>query len=121
MNENNFYSHPDFWSGLDDLISEKGIFTDRPKGTRHPRFTEFVYPYDYGYVKNTRSVDGEELDVWIGEKGPRQVTGILNIIDRDKKDTEMKILYGCSPEEMLDIYRINNQLMMNAVLLIRER
>jgi inorganic pyrophosphatase len=116
----NYHSNPGFWNGLDDLISAKGLFIDRPKGTRHQRFPEFVYPYDYGFVKNTASTDGEELDVWMGENGPKRVTGIMNIVDRDKKDTEMKILYGCSPAEMLDIYHINNQLMMNAVLLMRE-
>ncbi len=102
------------------MINEKGIFIDRPKGTRHQRFPGFVYPFDYGYVKNTVSTDGAELDVWIGTMKPKRVSGILNIVDRDKKDTEMKILYGCSREEMLKIFRINNQLMMNAVLLMRE-
>ena len=120
MENSLFRVNPEFWTGVDDLIAQNGIFVDRPKGTRHERFTEFVYPYDYGYVKNTVATDGEELDVWIGSLSPARVTGILNIIDRDKKDTEMKILYGCSREEMLDIYRINNQLMMNAVLLMRE-
>ncbi len=118
---NNLYrSNEAFWKSLDEIIREKGIFVDRPKGSRHQRFTEFVYPYDYGYVKNTISTDGEELDVWIGTAGTQKVTGILNITDMDKRDTEMKILYDCTEKEMEEIYKINNQLMMNAVLLKRK-
>jgi len=119
MNKN-YRSNKSFWESLDEIIREKGISIDRPKGTRHQRFTEFVYPYDYGYVKNTTSTDGEELDVWIGSAGMQKVTGIMNITDMDKRDTEMKILYDCTPDEMEDIYKINNQLMMSAVLLVRE-
>ncbi len=109
-----------FWDSLDRLIEEKGITVDRPKGSRHDRFPAFVYPFDYGYVNNTVSTDGVELDVWIGNLTVKKVSGILNIIDMDKKDTEMKILYACSPEEMNEIYRINNQMMMHAVMLIRK-
>ncbi len=115
-----FRNMPDFWEGLDALVAEKGIFVDRPKGTRHDRFTDFVYPYDYGYIKNTVSTDGEELDVWIGTAAHHRVTGILNIVDRDKRDTEMKILYNCTLHEMEHIFIINNQMMMSAVMLLRE-
>ncbi len=115
-----FRNTPDFWKGLDGLVARKGIFVDRPKGTTHQRFKDFVYPYDYGYVKNTVSTDGEGLDVWIGTAGNNRVTGILNIVDRDKEDMEMKILYNCTLQEMEDIFAINNQMMMSAVLLVRE-
>jgi len=115
-----YHSNKVFWESLDELIREKGIYVDRPKGIRHQRFPEFVYPYDYGYVKDTTSSDGEELDVWIGTAGKQKVTGILNITDMDKRDTEMKVLYNCTPAEMEDIYKINNQLMMSAILLVRD-
>ncbi len=115
-----YRSNKAFWENLDEIIREKKIFIDRPKGTRHQRFPDFIYPYDYGYIKNTISTDGEELDVWIGTGGKQKVTGILNITDMDKRDTEMKILYDCTPEEIDAIYNINNQLMMSAVLLMRE-
>lgn len=119
MKEKQYFSNPDFWKSLDEIIREKDIFIDRPKGSHHPRFKEFIYPFDYGYIKNTRSSDGEELDVWIGTSKQKQVTGILNITDMDKQDTELKILYACTRKEMEEIYKINNELMMSAVLLIR--
>ena len=37
---------------------------DRPMGTRHPEW-DFIYPVNYGYVPNTISGDGEELDVYV--------------------------------------------------------
>lgn len=37
---------------------------DRPLGSRHPKYG-FIYPVNYGYVPNTISGDGEELDCYI--------------------------------------------------------
>ena len=37
---------------------------DRPFGTKHPKHG-FIYPVNYGYVPNTVSGDGEELDVYL--------------------------------------------------------
>lgn len=38
---------------------------DRPVGCTHPTHTDMVYPINYGYVANTVSGDGEELDAYI--------------------------------------------------------
>ena len=35
---------------------------DRPMGTGHPKFPESIYPINYGYIPNTISGDGKELD-----------------------------------------------------------
>ncbi len=37
---------------------------DRPKESRHPKHG-FIYPVNYGYVPNTISGDGEELDCYV--------------------------------------------------------
>ena len=37
---------------------------DRPLGTMHPKHG-FIYPVNYGYIPNTISGDGEELDAYI--------------------------------------------------------
>jgi len=37
---------------------------DRPLGSKHPKYG-FIYPVNYGYVPNTMSGDGEELDVYV--------------------------------------------------------
>ena len=40
------------------------IKVDRPLGSKHPKHG-FIYPVNYGYVPNTTSSDGEELDAYI--------------------------------------------------------
>ena len=40
------------------------IKVDRPLGSKHPKHS-FIYPVNYGYVPNTVSGDGEELDAYI--------------------------------------------------------
>lgn len=40
------------------------IVIDRPLGSKHPKHN-FIYPINYGYVPNTISGDGEELDAYL--------------------------------------------------------
>ena len=46
---------------LNQIITAK---IDRPLGSKHPNH-EFIYPINYGYIPNTISGDGEELDCYI--------------------------------------------------------
>lgn len=39
----------DFWRALDSLVDNSGIVIDRPKGTAHPKYPDFIYKVDYGY------------------------------------------------------------------------
>lgn len=115
-----FKSNPDFWENLDKILDSKEIVIERPKGSRHPQYPEFIYPLDYGYIQNTKASDGMELDVWLGTLTPQKVTGLLVITDLVKMDTEQKVLYGCTENEMENIYKISNQHLMNSILLIRD-
>ena len=40
------------------------IKIDRQFGTKHPKHG-FIYPVNYGYIPNTTSGDGEELDAYL--------------------------------------------------------
>ena len=54
----------------DYLGKEVSIEIDRPLGTRHPKHG-FMYMINYGYIPNTVSGDGEELDAYlVGEFEP---------------------------------------------------
>ena len=46
---------------LDKIVKIK---LDRPFGSKHPKHG-FIYPVNYGYVPNTVSSDGEELDAYL--------------------------------------------------------
>jgi inorganic pyrophosphatase len=96
-----------FWYGISQLLITNSIVIDRPRGTSHPRYSETVYPFDYGYLENTTSSDGGGIDVWLGslntvmhEDGTKTLTGILCTFDRLKHDVEIKLLIGCSAEDL---------------------
>lgn len=91
--------NPQFWQALDQLLARSALVIDRPKGSSHPRFPEMVYPLDYGYLENTASMDGEGVDVWVGTAQPPVLDGLLWVVDLPKGDVEVKLLYGCTPQE----------------------
>ena len=108
----------DFWKALDKLVSNSEIVIDRPRGSAHPRFPNFIYKVDYGYLKNTSSMDGAGIDVWIGS-GDKKIDAIMCIVDLMKRDSEIKILIGCTEEEKLEIYKTHNETQYMKGVLIR--
>ncbi len=97
-----------FWAAIDDLVNQSEIVIDRPKGSVHPKYPNFIYRVDYGYLKNTSSMDGAGIDVWFGTNG-NQVDAIMCIVDLLKRDSEIKILIGCTDEEKSLIYETHNE------------
>ncbi|MBE6541403.1 MAG: inorganic pyrophosphatase [Ruminococcaceae bacterium] len=98
----------DFWALLDRLVKDSDIVIDRPRGTAHPRYPGFIYPVDYGYLKNTASMDGGGIDVWVGS-AERKIDAVICTVDMMKKDSEIKILIGCTEEEKSLIYKTHNE------------
>lgn len=92
-----------FWIMLERLVATSQVVVDRPKNTPHPDWDDVIYPLDYGYLAGTSSVDGAGIDVWIGSGDPGQVTGVICTVDSLKRDSEIKVLLGCTPEEMSSI------------------
>ena len=101
--------NPEFWKMLDYLVQDSELVIDRPKGSAHPRYPDFIYPLDYGYLKNTASMDGDGIDVWVGSMGERQIDAVMCIVDQAKRDSEIKILIGCTEEENEMLYRTHNE------------
>lgn len=117
----------DFWLALDALLPTSQLVIDRPRGFRHPRFTDFVYPFDYGYLDGTLSADGEGLDVWLGVAAEGKalldcrVSGVIASVDLDKRDAELKLLLDCTLEEMQNIEKIYNRIdCVRGLLVVRE-
>ena len=98
----------DFWNALDELVSNSKIIIDRPKGTHHPQYPDFVYKVDYGYLQNTSSMDGSGVDVWVGS-AEKKIDAIICTVDLIKKDSEIKILIGCTEEEKAIILETHNE------------
>lgn len=108
----------EFWAALDELVNHSKIIIDRPKGTAHPRYPNFIYQLDYGYLKDTSSMDGAGIDVWVGS-GEKKIDAIMCIVDLMKKDSEIKILIGCTEEEKSIIYNTHNETPFMKGVLIR--
>ncbi len=51
-------------NNIDYLNKTITVKIDRPIGSKHPEYG-FIYPINYGFVPNTISTDGEELDCYI--------------------------------------------------------
>ena len=111
-------NNPDFWKALDELVSNSVIVIDRPRGSAHPRFPDFIYKVDYGYLKDTASMDGAGIDVWVGS-GDKKIDAIMCIVDLMKRDSEIKILIGCTEEEEMEVYRTHNETQYMKGILIR--
>ena len=112
------HNDKDFWDALDRLVDASETVIDRPKGSAHPRFPDFIYPVDYGYLKNTSSPDGAGIDVWVGS-GEKRVGAVVCTVDLVKRDSEIKILIGCTEAETAEIYFTHNESPFMKGILIR--
>ena len=106
-----------FWKAMTELLTTSVIVIDRPKGSTHPRYGEAIYPLDYGYLENTTSSDGGGIDVWIGsldsviDQGRTKIlTGILCTFDTLKRDAEIKLLIGCTKENIQVIQEFHKEM-----------
>ncbi|KJR45478.1 hypothetical protein UF75_4154 [Desulfosporosinus sp. I2] len=98
----------EFWNALDRIVANSEIIIDRPKGTRHPKYPDILYEVDYGYLKDTSSMDGGGIDIWKGTHNEQKIDAIICIVDLMKRDSEIKILIGCTKEENERIFHLHN-------------
>ena len=111
----------DFWEMLDKMFAKYDIEIDRPKGSVHPKYSDYIYPIDYGFLKGTVSSDGAGIDVWVGGSDKKRVNAIISSVDFIKGDSEIKILYACTEDEIELIYRDHNRSDgMKGILTIRD-
>ena len=67
---------------------------DRPLGSKHPKHG-FFYPVNYGYIPNTVSGDGEELDAYVlGEHKPLETFEgrVVAVIHRTNDDDDKLVV-----------------------------
>ncbi len=110
----------EFWSRLDELIQSPEIVVDRPKGTAHPCYPDLIFPLDYGYLKGTTGGDGDGIDIWLGTAPHRKLTAIGCTVDMKKRDAEIKLIIGCTEEEIAVVNRCHNGMYMSAIIVRRE-
>ena len=69
------------------------VTMDRPLGSIHPKHG-FFYPVNYGFIPNTISGDGEELDAYVlGEHKPLDTfAGVVVAIIHRTNDNDDKLI-----------------------------
>lgn len=100
-----------FWIEIAQLAKTNPIVIDRPKHSIHPRYPEIIYPLDYGYLENTTAADGDGIDVWLGSQETKILTGILCTFDTLKRDMEIKLLLGCTHEDLQVTQKFHGEMM----------
>ncbi len=110
---------PDFWRVLDELVRVCPLKIDRPRGAPHPRYSDLIYPLNYGYLEGTRSGDEGGIDVWVGSALEKTVTAVACTVDLHKRDAEVKILLGCTPVEAQTVLAFHNSGSQSAFLIER--
>jgi inorganic pyrophosphatase len=107
----------EYWKAMKRLIDENGVVIDRKKHSTHPNHPNIVYPIDYGYIANSVSMDGNEIDIFRGSETTNTIQGIMVTLDTIKNDSEIKVVYNCAKTEVevvLDFLNGNN---MNAIFI----
>lgn len=113
--ENNAY----FWQKLDTLLLSSSCTIDCPKGSAHLKFTNLIYPVDYGFLSDTLGSDQQPIDIFKGSIQTNSVDAIAISADILKKDCIVKLLVGCTEEETLRILEFLNQTEFQKAILVR--
>lgn len=99
----------EFWNLVDAMVNAHKIVIDRPKGSHHHKYHDYIYPFDYGFLEGTSSNDGDGIDIWIGSSSDKRVSAIISSVDCIKNDSEIKFLYACTDDEIQVIYKEHNR------------
>ena len=66
-------------------------------------------------------MDGEGIDIWLGSLDEKTVDAIVCIVDLINRDSEVKLLVGCTEEEKEIVYNTHNQSEYMKGILIRRK
>lgn len=95
------------------------INLNRKKGDVHPVFKNLIYPTDYGHVTDTKSVTSEGVSVYAGSGDRNKITALVVAADILAKELDVKMLIGCTEQEVDDVLRFLNQTDLQKTVLIR--
>lgn len=79
------------------------VIIDRPLGSKHPKHG-FTYEVNYGYIPNTKSPDGEELDAYyLGVDTPlEKANGVCIAVIHRTNDDDNKLVITPNGEDFSD-------------------
>lgn len=82
---NSFENNAFFWQKLDTLFLSSKLVIDRPRNTCHYKYSNLVYPVDYGYLNDTTGSDQAPIDVFRGSEKSNLVQSVVISADILKK------------------------------------
>ncbi|HUV42333.1 MAG TPA: inorganic diphosphatase [Patescibacteria group bacterium] len=85
------------------LNKKVNVVIDRPLGSKHPKHN-FTYKSNYGFISNTKSPDGEELDAYfLGVSKPlKKGSGKCVAIIHRLNDDDDKLIVVPDRKELTD-------------------
>ncbi len=113
--ENNAY----FWQKLDTFYFSGEYEVKHKKGDHHSEYPNLVYPVEVGCLEETNG-EHEGVNVYRGSGSMYSITGLVIAVDILGKTLDVKMLVGCSEEEVEEILRFLNQTDYQKTVLIRK-
>ena len=111
--DNNAY----FWQKVDTIFLSSNVNIIRHKGEVQPQFKNLIYPTEYGHLDETGN--GNPISVYMGTKNHSEITGLIVAADILQKTIDVKLLLGCTEEEVNDVLHFLNQTDFQKTVLIR--
>ncbi len=108
-----------FWQKLDTLYLSSGYQLVKRKGEVHDKFKNLVYPLDYGRVDDLSGSGSKGNAVYLGSLNRNKVSGLIIAVDILAKELDVKVLAGCTDEEIESVLRYLNQTDFQKTVLIR--
>ncbi|CAM4277008.1 Inorganic pyrophosphatase [Erysipelothrix inopinata] len=103
-----------FWQKIDSLVLSTNVVISQKKGSHHPKYMNMVYPVDYGYLSDT-----DQIKVFKGSIKSSSIAAVMLVADILKRDLEVKLLWGCTEEEEIEILQFINQTDYQKGILVR--
>ncbi len=95
------------WVTWEALIERNGVTIDRPFASPHPDHPSIIYPINYGFINDTTSTDGQEIDIFVGS-ATNKLVALIETADFRKGDREIKLIYNCTPAEIYLVHGFIN-------------
>ncbi len=115
----NYENNAFFWQKVDTLYLSGTRKVFKKKGEVHDTFKNLVYPLDYARIEDMKSVSGHGVAVYLGSENRNKVSALVIAADILEKELDVKVLAGCTEEEIEEVLRYLNQTDFQKTVLIK--
>ena len=86
------------------LGKEVTVKIDRPLGTAHPKYSDLIYPLNYGYIESLVAPDGEDQDAYLlgVNEAVDCFSGVVLAIIVRRNDVESKLVVAPKGKSFTD-------------------